>query len=320
MPSAVVTGSSRGIGRAVALRFARDGYDVAVNYHTSEAAAERVAEAVRDHGVEAVTVGADVSDPDAAARLVETAVDRFGGLEHLVNNAGVDQHVYIKELSPADFGRVMDTNVDSAFAVTKAALPHLRETVAREPDPPGPSVTNVSSILAFTGAAVECHYAASKGALVSLTKSHASDFAPGIRVNAVAPGHVETDMTSDRTDQEKREELAAIPRGRYGKPEDIADAVAYLRDAGFVTGETLHVNGGELMRWAVTTERTRYSASSSRSSPSSSRSSEFAKESRSFPSPAAPNPDPGASTTPASRTSRFASAMLSVYPSGSRKA
>jgi NAD(P)-dependent dehydrogenase (short-subunit alcohol dehydrogenase family) len=109
-------------------------------------------------------------------------------------------------------------------------------------------VTNVSSILAHTGAAVECHYAGSKGALLSLTRSHARDFAPGIRVNAVAPGHVETDMTADRSPEEKREEAAAIPLGEFGDPADVADAVAYLRDAGFVTGETLNVNGGEAMR------------------------------------------------------------------------
>jgi len=107
---------------------------------------------------------------------------------------------------------------------------------------------NVSSILAHTGAPVECHYAASKGTLVSLTRSHARDFAPKVRVNAVAPGHIETDMTADRSPEEKREELAAIPVDRYGQPEDIADAVAYLRDAAFVTGETLNVNGGEAMR------------------------------------------------------------------------
>jgi 3-oxoacyl-[acyl-carrier protein] reductase len=133
--------------------------------------------------------------------------------------------------------------------VTKAALPHLREAADRESDDaPTPSVTNVSSILAHTGAPVECHYAASKAGLLGLTKSHAGDFAPEVRVNAVAPGHVETDMTADRTAEEKAEELAAIPVERYGQPEDIAEAVAYLRDAGFVTGETLNVNGGELMR------------------------------------------------------------------------
>jgi NAD(P)-dependent dehydrogenase (short-subunit alcohol dehydrogenase family) len=242
MPAALVTGSSRGIGRATALRFADDGYDVAVNYHTGDEAAEAVAAAVRDRGREAVVVGADVSDPAAAERLVRAAADAFGGLDHVVNNAGIDQHVYTEDLDPDDFDRIMDVNVNSAFNVTKAALSHLRES---DDDP---SVTNVSSILAHSGAPIECHYAASKGALLSLTRSHAADFAPEIRVNAIAPGHVETDMTGDRTPAERREELSEIPVDRYGQPEDIADATAYLRDATFVTGETLNVNGGELMR------------------------------------------------------------------------
>ena len=242
MPAAIVTGSSRGLGRATALQFAADGYDVAVNYHTSEGQAEDVADAVRDRGQDAVVVGADVADPDAAARLVAEAADGFGGVDHVVNNAGIDQHVYTEHLDPAEFDRVMDVNVNSAFTVTKAALPYLRDSAD------DPSITNVSSILAHTGAPIECHYAASKGALVSLTRSHARDFAPDIRVNAVAPGHVETDMTADRTPEEKAEELEAIPVDRYGQPEDIAQAVAYLRDATFVTGETLNVNGGEDMR------------------------------------------------------------------------
>lgn len=244
MPSAIVTGSSRGIGAGIARQFARDGYDVAVNYRTSDEAAEAVAQDVRDAGQEVVVVGADVSDFEAANQLVERAADTFGGVDHLVNNAGIDQHVYTENLSSADFDRVIDVNVSSAFNCTKAALPYLRASEAA----PTPSVTNISSILAHTGAAIECHYAVSKGGLVSLTKSHARDFAPDVRVNCVAPGHVETDMTADRTAEEKKEELAAIPVGRYGQPEDIADAVAYLRDAGFITGETLDVNGGELMR------------------------------------------------------------------------
>ncbi|WP_121820909.1 glucose 1-dehydrogenase [Halostella salina] len=242
MPAAVVTGSSRGIGKAIALRFAADGYDMAVNYHTNEGAARAVADAVAERGQEAVVVGADVSDPEDAARLVDRTADAFGGVDHVVNNAGIDQHVYTEDLDPADFDRVMDVNVNSAFAVTKAALPHLRDS---DDDP---SVTAISSILAHTGAPIEAHYAASKGALLSLVRSHAADFAPDVRVNAVAPGHVETDMTADRTPEEKREELADIPLERFGRPEEIADAVAYLRDAGFVTGETLNVNGGEEMR------------------------------------------------------------------------
>lgn len=246
MPAAIVTGSSRGIGAATAVQFARDGYDVTVNYHTSPDAAERTAAAVREAGREATVVEADASEPEGATRLVDRTREAFGGVDHLVNNAGIDQHLYTDELSAEDFDRVMDVNVNSAFCCTKAALPALRDSDGG--GAPTPSVTNVSSILAFTGAPVEAHYAASKGGLISLTKSHAADFAPGVRVNAVAPGHVETDMTADRTPEEKAEELAAIPVDRYGQPEDIAEAVAYLRDAGFVTGETLHVNGGELMR------------------------------------------------------------------------
>jgi NAD(P)-dependent dehydrogenase (short-subunit alcohol dehydrogenase family) len=242
MPTAIVTGSSRGIGRGIAERYAADGYDVAVNYHTNEAKAEETAERVREAGQKAIVVGADVSKPDAAERLVAETVDAFGSVDQLVNNAGIDQHVYTEELSPADFDRVMDVNVNSAFNVTKAALPHLRES------DDGASVVNISSILAYTGAPIEVHYASSKSALIGLTKSHAADFAPEIRVNAVAPGHIETDMVSDRSEEEMEEEIAQIPVGRIGQVEDIADGCAYLRDAGFVTGETLNVNGGELMR------------------------------------------------------------------------
>jgi 3-oxoacyl-[acyl-carrier protein] reductase len=241
VPAAVITGSSRGIGRGTALRFAEDGYDVAVNYHTSADRATEVADAVRERGAEATVVGADVSDPDAAARLVETAADELGGIDHVVNNAGIDQHVPTAELSPADFDRVMEVNVNGAFHVTKAALSHLRDSGD------DPSITYVASMLAHTGASIEPHYAASKAALVALARSHAADFAPEIRVNAVSPGHVETDMTDDRTAAEERAARERIPRDRFGQPADVADAIAYLRDAGFVTGETLQVNGGELM-------------------------------------------------------------------------
>lgn len=243
MPTALVTGSSRGIGRGIALRYARDGYDLVVNYVNSEEAAEGVAERIRDEsGRSAVTVQADVSDPDDARRLVDAAREEFGGLDHVVNNAGIDQHVYTEDLPPEDFDQVMDVNVNGAFNVTKFARPLLFESDDH------PSIVNISSILAHVGAPIECHYAASKSGLIGLTKSHALDFAPDVRVNAIAPGHIETDMTADRTDEELEAILADIPAGRVGQPEDIADAAAYLRDASFVTGETLEVNGGEHMR------------------------------------------------------------------------
>jgi 3-oxoacyl-[acyl-carrier protein] reductase len=247
MPAAIVTGSSRGIGRAIALRFARDGYDACINYVHNRDAAEEVVAEVREAGQEATVVGADVSDPEAAEELVERTVEAFGGLPHLVNNAGIDQHVYTESLEPGDFDRVMNTNVNGVFNVTKAALLHLRD--AEDPSTRStPSVTNVSSILAYTGAPIECHYAASKAGLLGLTKSHARDFAPEVRVNAIAPGHIETDMTADRTPEEAEEERKAIPLGRFGRPAALADAAAFLRVATFVTGETLNVNGGELMR------------------------------------------------------------------------
>jgi len=243
MPAAIVTGSSRGIGRGIVLRYARDGYDVVVNYVSSEEKAEAVAERIREEtGESAVAVQADVSDPDDASRLVETAREEFGGLDHVVNNAGIDQHVYTEDLPPEDFDHVMDVNVNGAFNVTKFARPLLFES---EDDP---SIVNISSILAHVGAPIECHYAASKSGLIGLTKSHARDFAPDVRVNAIAPGHIETDMTADRTEEELESILEEIPVDRVGQPEDIADAAAYLRDATFVTGETLEVNGGEHMR------------------------------------------------------------------------
>ncbi|WP_158055907.1 SDR family oxidoreductase [Halorussus halophilus] len=245
MPAALVTGASRGIGRAIAERFAHDGFDVAVNYVQSAQQARTVADDIGTRtDSEAVAVRADVSDAEEAEELVDATVEAFGCLDHVVNNAGIDQHVFTEDLSPADFDRVMDTNVNGAFNVTKAALGELRESEIS----PTPSVTNVSSILAYTGAPIECHYAASKAGLLGLTKSHAKDFAPKIRVNAIAPGHVETDMTADRSAEEKEEEMEAIPLEAFGQPADIANAAAYLRDAGFVTGETLNVNGGELMR------------------------------------------------------------------------
>lgn len=244
MPAVLVTGSSRGIGRGIAERFASDGYDVAVNYRSSEEAATEVVKAIEGMGRAAVAIQADVSDPVAAADLVDRAVAELGGLDHVINNAGINQHVFTDELSPEEFGRMLEVNLTSVFTVTKAAVPHLRESE----DVPGPSVTNLASILAFTGAAYEPHYAAAKGGVVSLTRSHADEFAPEIRVNALAPGFIVTDMTDYLTPEEEERKRGKIPLDRFGYPKDVADAAAFLRDAEFVTGEVLHVNGGELMQ------------------------------------------------------------------------
>lgn len=259
MPGALVTGASRGIGRAIARRYAADGYDVAVNYHTSGDAARTVVDEIESEvDARAIAVQGDVSDPDAAADCVAAAIEAFGGLTHVVNNAGINQHIHTPDLSPEEFDRIVNVNLDGTFHVTKAALPHLEAAAAdaadgkddARPNPdPGPSVVNLASRLAQTGADYEPHYAASKAGIVGLTKSHAAEFGPAIRVNAIAPGYIQTDMTdATTTPAERAERRAELPVGRLGQPADVAAAAAYLRDAGFVTGATLDVNGGQTMR------------------------------------------------------------------------
>lgn len=238
MPAALITGSSRGIGQATALRFARDGYDVVVNFRSSEAAAKRTAERVgTETDQDAIVVRADVSDPEDVERLVDRTVDSFGGLDHVVNNAGIEEEGATSELSVCDFDRVMDVNVNSAFAVSKTSAPYLLESDDR------PSITSLSSMFAFLGVSNESHYASSKQAILGLTRSLALDLSPEVRVNAIAPGFIDTDMT-DHTEAERQANYELIPLGRYGRPEEVADAAAYLRDAGYITGETLSIDGG----------------------------------------------------------------------------
>lgn len=247
MPAALVTGASRGIGRAIAIRFAADGYDVAVNYRSSESAALEVVETIENETDRtARAIRADIGDSSAVEACVDKTVDAFGSLDHVVNNAGISQHRYTPELSPGSFQRLLNINVVGTFAVTKAALPHLEESTVAE----GPSVINLSSRLAHTGADYEPHYASSKVGLIGLTKSHALEFGPTIRANAIAPGYIETDMTDETTTEaeKERKRQEVIPVGRLGKPADIGQAAAYLRDASFVTGETLNVNGGQRMQ------------------------------------------------------------------------
>jgi NAD(P)-dependent dehydrogenase (short-subunit alcohol dehydrogenase family) len=236
MPAAIVTGSARGIGKAIAHRFAADGYDVVVNYRSSERAAEETVAAISaETDRTAIAVRADVSD-GGAETLVDRALDAFGGVDHVVNNAGIEEACPTSDLATADFDRVMDNNVNSAFAVSRAAAGPL----GRSTDP-APSVVNLSSFVALVGFAGEPHYVASKAALLGLTKSLALELAPEVRVNAIAPGHIETDMTDRSKMDEHREQ---VPLDRYGDPEEVADAAAYLRDASYVTGETLRVDGG----------------------------------------------------------------------------
>ena len=238
--AALVTGGGRGIGRAVCLALAAAGFDVAVNYAASAAAAEQTAADCRALGVQAVALQADVTDPAACQALVDTAAKTFGRLDVLVNNAGVTADKLILRMQEEDFDKVISANLKGAFFCCKAACKlMMRQRYGR--------IVNISSVVGLHGNAGQSNYAASKAGLIGLTKSLAKEFAArGVTVNAVAPGFIGTDMTNAMTDAAKQAAVASIPAGRIGAPEDVANAVAFLasENAAYITGQVLCVDGG----------------------------------------------------------------------------
>ena len=238
--AALVTGGGRGIGRAVCLALAAQGYDVAVNYAASAAAAEQTAEDCRALGVQAVALQADVTDPAACQTLVDTAARTFGRLDVLVNNAGVTADKLLLRMQEEDFDKVISANLKGALFCCKAACKlMMRQRYGR--------IVNISSVVGLHGNAGQTNYAASKAGLIGLTKSLAKEFAArGVTVNAVAPGFIGTDMTNAMTDAAKQAAVASIPAGRIGAPEEVANAVAFLasENAAYITGQVLCVDGG----------------------------------------------------------------------------
>jgi len=243
LPGAIITGSSRGIGAAIAKRLAEKGYGVAINYVENAARAEEVAEGIRGSGGRAIAVRADVSDYDQVARLVEETASAFGGIRIVVNNAGFSQHRTIEEMTIDDWNRAIAINLSGAIFTVKGAILYLK----REP---WGRIINICSLRAMTGSDHGAHYAAAKSGLIGLTKSLARELAPKITVNAISPGYTRTDMTA-RTLAEKGEEIyASIPAGRAAEPEEIAALAAFLasEEAAYITGETINANGGIYMR------------------------------------------------------------------------
>jgi 3-oxoacyl-[acyl-carrier protein] reductase len=237
---ALVTGASRGIGAAIACELAARGAAVAVNYAGSAAAAAGIVESIATAGGRALAVQGDVGDPQAAADLVSATLDQLGGLDIVVNNAGITRDGLLVRMSDDDWGAVIGTNLTGVFNVMRACTRHLMKQRSG-------AIVNVTSVVGLVGNAGQANYAAAKAGVIGLTKSVAKELAPrGIRVNAVAPGFIETDMTAALPDNVRGATVAQIALGRFGAPCDVASAVAFLAsdEASYITGQILAIDGG----------------------------------------------------------------------------
>ncbi len=238
--TALVTGASRGIGRAIALRLASEGAAVAVNYNGSEAKAAEVVEQIRAAGGTAFAVQANVSDAEAVGAMFAMVKEQFGHLDILVNNAGITADALLIGMKESQFDQVIATNLKGAYlCMQQAAKLMIRQRSGR--------IISISSFSGVHGNAGQANYSASKAGLIGLTKSSARELGSrGITVNAIAPGYIDTDMTAALSDKVKESILAEIPLKRIGMPEDIAAAAAFLAgdDAAYITGQVLEVGGG----------------------------------------------------------------------------
>lgn len=241
--TALVTGASRGIGRAIALALASKGFAVALNYAGSHDAAEAVKKEIEDAGGKAFTVQGDVSKSEDVDRIFKTVKDEFGGLDVLVNNAGINRDALLIRMKESNWDDVIATDLKSDFLTTKAAAAMMMRKRKG-------SIINISSVVGIMGNIGQANYAAAKAGVIGLTKACAKEMAArNIRVNAVAPGFIETAMTDGIPEKIREGMISSIPMGRMGQPEDIAKAVCFLAsdDSSYITGQVLVVDGGLVM-------------------------------------------------------------------------
>ncbi len=240
---AFVTGGSRGIGRAIAIRLAEDGARIALNFASNSAKAEEVKAAIESSGGEVMLVQGDVSNFAVVTELIKKVVDAWGRLDILVNNAGITRDNLLLKMSEDDFDKVIATNLKGVFNCTKAVTKLMMKQR-------GGRIVNMSSVVGLKGNISQTNYAAAKAGIIGFTKSAARELASrGVTVNAVAPGLINTDMTAALSEKVKEMMLQEIPAGRMGTPEDVANAVAFLvsDQAAYITGQILSVDGGMAM-------------------------------------------------------------------------
>ncbi len=239
----LVTGASRGIGAVIAITLAKRGLKVWINYRSGEAEAKAVKEAIEKDGGVAEIIGFDVSDEEAFVGAIKSIVEQDGELSYLVNNAGITKDKLAMRMKVDEFMAVIEANLKSVFIGCREAIKVMSKKRFG-------SVVNVASIVGETGNAGQTNYSASKGGVITMTKSFAQESASrGVRFNTVTPGFIATDMTDVLKDEVKDAFISKIPLGRFGEPKEVADAVAFLLsdNSGYITGETLKVNGGMFM-------------------------------------------------------------------------
>ncbi|AOR23170.1 3-oxoacyl-[acyl-carrier-protein] reductase [Clostridium taeniosporum] len=240
---AIITGAARGIGKAIALKLASLGANIVLNYRSSEEEAKIVASEIEDMGVEVLTVKGDISKSEDVENLINEAKNKFGIIDIIVNNAGITKDTLILRMKEKDFDDVIDVNLKGVFNCLKAITPVMVKQKHGK-------IINVSSVVGVVGNAGQVNYSASKAGVIGMTKSLAKELGTrGINVNAVAPGFIETDMTSVLNEKVKEEAKKNIPLRKFGTPEDVAGVVAFLasENSNYVTGQVINIDGGMVM-------------------------------------------------------------------------
>jgi 3-oxoacyl-[acyl-carrier protein] reductase len=240
---ALVTGASRGIGRAIALDLAKNGASVAVNYAGSEAKANEVVDEIKANGGNAFAIKADVSNGDEVQQMIKEVISQFGKLDILVNNAGITRDNLLMRMKDTEWDDVINTNLKGVFLCTKGVTRQMMKQRSGR-------IINIASVVGVSGNAGQANYVAAKAGVIGLTKTTAKELASrNITVNAVAPGFITTDMTDELPEDVKTEMLKQIPLAKLGEPSDVANIVTFLASekSKYITGQTVHVNGGMVM-------------------------------------------------------------------------